>query len=520
MANPDVMRERRWLTLLVVCVSLMVIGLDNTILNVAIPTLGRDLHATTSSLQWMVDSYTLVFAGLLLTAGSLGDRFGRYKALTFGLVIFGIGSLASAFSGSAGALIATRAFMGIGGAFIMPATLSVISNVFTEPAERSKAIGIWAGVSALGVGIGPLAGGFLLSHFFWGSVFLVNVPVVAIALIGGWFFIPDSRDPSAPRLDVLGALLSIVGLAVFLWAVIEAPSHGWGSPEIVTAFVLGVGVLAGFAAWELHTANPMLDMRYFRNPRFSAASGAIAITFFTLFGTLFLMTQYLQSVLGYSTLKAGALLLPQAGVMMICAPLSTGFVRRFGNKMVVGVGLGIVSASLLLMTQLGVHDPMWHVIGITMVLGLGMSQVFAPATDSIMGSLPKEKAGVGSAMNDTTRQAGGAVGVAVLGSVLASRFHHGVAHATVLQHLPATAIRSDIGSALTYAHSAAAQPYADVITQIARQSYVDAFHLAALLGAGTMIVTAAAVVRWLPHRSAGVVVAPAPRPVEMAFDAV
>src|SRR5580704_8946821 len=225
------MYKRRWLTLLVVCVSLMVIGLDNTILNVALPTLGRDLHASTSGLQWIVDVYVLVFAGLLLTAGSLTDRFGRYKGLTFGLVVFGTGSLASALSGSTGVLIATRAFMGIGGAFIMPSTLSILTDVFRDPAERSKAIGIWAGVSALGVGIGPVFGGFLLSHFYWGSVFFVNVPIVIVALIAGWWLVPDSKDPAAPKLDAVGALLSIAGLATLLWAVIEAPSHGWASPS-------------------------------------------------------------------------------------------------------------------------------------------------------------------------------------------------------------------------------------------------------------------------------------------------
>src|ERR1700730_3517058 len=338
------MYKRRWLTLLVVCVSLMVIGLDNTILNVALPTLGRQLHATTSSLQWIVDVYVLVFAGLLLTAGSLGDRFGRYKTLTIGLVIFGIGSLASALSGSAGSLIATRAFMGIGGAFIMPATLSIITNVFTEPAERAKAIGVWAGVSALGVGIGPVAGGFLLAHFYWGSVFFVNVPIVIVGLVAGWFLIPDSRDPSAPKLDPLGALLSIAGLATVLWAIIEAPTHGWSSTPIVGAFVVGFAILAAFIYLELHSSSPMLDLGFFKNPRFTAASAAITLVFLSLFGSLFLLTQYLQAVLGFSPLKAGAVLVPQAVVIMIAAPLSSARVQRFGNKGVGGAGLTIAAS--------------------------------------------------------------------------------------------------------------------------------------------------------------------------------
>ncbi|MHB8465702.1 MAG: MFS transporter [Acidimicrobiales bacterium] len=517
-AAPDVMHRRRWLTLIVVCVSLMVIGVDNTILNVALPTLGRQLHAPTSSLQWIVDSYTLVFAGLLLTAGSLGDRFGRYKTLTLGLVIFGVGSLASALSGSTGVLIATRSFMGIGGAFIMPATLSILSNTFTEPVERSKAIGLWAGVSALGVGMGPLAGGFLLSHFFWGAIFLVNIPVVVAALIGGWFFVPDSRDPSAPRLDPIGAVLSIVGLATLLWAVIEAPSHGWGAPEIVASFAVGIAVLLGFVFWELHSSHPMLDMRFFKDRRFSAASSAIAITFFTLFGSLFLMTQYFQSVLGFSTLKAGAMLLPQAGVMMVCAPLSSVFVQRIGSKYVVGFGLSVVAFTLVWISRLGVHESTWHIVPVTMMLGLGMSQVFAPATDSIMGSLPKEKAGVGSAMNDTTRQAGGAVGVAVLGSILASRFRTEVAHGTLVNHLPVAAARTDLQSALAYARTAAGRPYAAAIQSIAKKSFVDAFHLSVLLGAAIMVVTAVGIMRWLPHRArAGAMTVSVP-PIEVALD--
>src|SRR5437899_2014020 len=255
-ADTKAMHDRRWFTLLVLCLSLLVIGLDNTVLNVALPTLAKPkalgiggLGASASQLQWIVDAYTIVFAGLLLTAGSLGDRFGRYRALTFGLAVFGTGSLLSAFSGSATNLIATRALMGVGAAFIMPATLSILTNVFTDPDERAKAIGVWAGVAGIGIGAGPVVGGILLHNFWWGSVFLVNVPVVITALVLGYLLVPDSRDPAAPPLDPFGSILSIIGLSAVLWSVIEGPSHGWRSPEVITGFVIGALVLSGFLAW-------------------------------------------------------------------------------------------------------------------------------------------------------------------------------------------------------------------------------------------------------------------------------
>lgn len=499
--DPDAAYRRRWATLLVLCLSLMVIGLDNTILNVAIPTLSRSLHASTSQLQWIVDSYTIVFAGLLLTAGSLGDRFGRYKALTVGLLLFGSGSVASAFATSANMLIATRAFMGIGGAFIMPATLSIITNVFTNPTERGKAIGIWAGVSALGIGFGPIAGGYLLSQFWWGSVFLVNVPVVIAGLILGYLLIPDSSDPTAPKLDPLGALLSIGGLAGVLFAVIEGPAYGWSSTSVLTGFAVGVVLLVAFVAWELWYSSPMLDVRFFENPRFTAASGAITLTFFTLFGSLFLLTQYLQSVLGYSTVKAGAVLLPQAAVLMIVAPSSPIFVRRVGNKVVVAFGLTVVAVAMVLFALLPVGAPMWQVIATTCVLGIGMGNVMAPATDSIMGSLPRNKAGVGSAVNDTTRQMGGAVGVAALGSVLSSGYRHSVSHAAAAQHLPAAVVKAigdNVGQAVGVAQSGHAGPYAAAVTAIARQGFVSAFHTAALVGAFVVALAAVGVAIWLP----------------------
>lgn len=503
--DPEVIYRRRWLTLLVLCISLIVITLDNTILNVALPTLAKPtaqggLAASSSQLQWIVGAYTIVFAGLLLSAGSLGDRFGRYKGLAIGLTIFGAGSLLSATATSANMLIGTRALMGIGGAFIMPSTLSILTNVFTDPAERGKAIGIWAGVSALGIGLGPISGGALLAHFWWGSVFLVNIPIVIVGLVLGFLLVPESQDPSKPRLDPLGALLSIVGLTVVLWSVIEAPSHGWGSGLIVGGFVLGLAVLGAFFVWERHTAHPMLDMTFFENPRFTAASGAITLTFFALFGTLFLLTQFLQSVLGYSTVEAGAVLLPQAAVMMVMAPLSSIWVRRFGNKVVVTTGLMIVSASLFMFLAFNASSSVGAVIAISMVMGLGMANIMAPATDSIMGSLPRTKAGVGSAVNDTTRQVGGAVGVAVLGSVLSSHYTSAVTDRLGSSVDPGRleGIKGGVGQAVGIGKSFAG---GESIIVAAREAFVGGMHLAAVVGGSVTLIAALGVARWLPARA-------------------
>ncbi|MEO8696796.1 MAG: DHA2 family efflux MFS transporter permease subunit [Acidimicrobiales bacterium] len=507
--DPDVAYRYRWYTLLVLCLSLMVIGLDNTVLNVAIPTLAKPvsaggLHAAGSELQWIVDAYTIVFAGLLLTAGSLGDRFGRYRGLALGLVIFGTGSAISAMASSATLLILTRGLMGIGGAFIMPSTLSILTNIFQDNRERAKAIGVWAGVSAVGVGFGPIAGGFLLTHFWWGSVFLVNVPIVIAALVLGYLFIPESKDPSAPRLDPIGALLSIAGLVALLWAIIEGPAKGWVSPSELVAFAIAAIVLGTFAWWELHTAEPMLDMRYFRNPRFSAASGAVTITFLTLFGTIFLLTQYFQSVLGYSTLKAGSMLIPQALLMMVFAPMSTRWVHRFGNKVVVVFGMVVVTGTLLAMTTFQTNSSTLHVIAITSLLGFGMAHVMPAATESIMGSLPREKAGVGSAMNDTTRQVGGAVGVGLLGSILSSRYGShvtsglaGIAPSSLVDRA-----KDSIGSALGVAQNdPAAESIRTQITATARSSFVSGMHTTLFIAASIVVLGALAVLKFLPART-------------------
>jgi EmrB/QacA subfamily drug resistance transporter len=496
--------ERRWLILGVLCFSLLVIVLDNSILNVALPSIVRELDATNTQLQWIVDSYTLVFAGLLLTAGSLGDRFGRRPALQVGFALFGLGSLASAMSTTPNMLIFSRAFMGIGGAFIMPATLSIITNVFPTR-ERGKAIGIWAATAGLGAALGPLTGGFLLEHFYWGSVFLVNLPIVIFGLVAGVFLIPDSKDPSAPRLDPVGAVLSIIGLALVLFAIIEAPRNGWTDPVTVVCFLVGVAVLGSFAWWELHSSHPMLDFNFFRNPRFSAASSAITLTFFAMFGSLFLFSQYLQFVLGYTPLQTGIRLLAVAIPMMIVAPLSPRFVHRFGTKYVVAAGMSLSTIGLILLSFLTADSTYSELVWRLVILSCGLALTMAPATESIMGSLPLAKAGVGSAVNDTTRQVGGALGVAVLGSVFNSIYTSSVTDGLSASSLPASAVaaaKDSVGGALAVAASIGGAA-GNEVAQVARSAFVDGLELASRAGALVTLIGVVITLLWLPARARG-----------------
>lgn len=491
--------DRRWMILVVLCFSLLVIVLDNSILNVALPTIQKDLNASSSDLQWIVDSYTLVFAGLLLTAGSLGDRFGRRGALQIGFALFGVGSIASALVGSAGALIATRAFMGIGGALIMPATLSIITNVFPAH-ERPKAIGAWAGVAGLGGALGPLTGGFLVQHFYWGSVFLVNIPIVVVGVLAGFVLIPTSRDPEAPRLDPLGAVLSIVSLSVILYAIIEAPEQGWGSSSTLTRLAVGLVLLAAFIVWELRSDHPMLDVRFFEKPRFTAAAGAITLVFFAMFGSLFLQTQYFQFVLGYSPLETGIRMLPFAAAMMITAPFSSKVVQRIGTKFTVAIGLGLVTVGLVALTGLQADTPYGNIFWRLMLMSAGMGFTMAPATESVMGSLPIFKAGVGSAVNDTTRQIGGALGVAIVGSVLATTYSDRMG--PILSTLPpaAGAAGNSIGAAQAIANSLPAQ-MAEVgaaLIAASKSAFVTAMHQGVLVAAGATALGVIIVLLFLP----------------------
>ena len=496
-------RDRR-LILAVLCVSLLIVSLDNTILNVALPVIVRTLHASSSSLQWIVDSYAIVFAGLLLVAGSLGDRLGRKWVFMTGLVIFSAGSAVSAFSGTADRLIAARAFMGIGGAAIMPLTLSILTGTFTEARERARAIGIWSGTTGLGVAVGPVAGGWLLAHFWWGSVFLVNVPIALIGLFAAVWLVPNSKNPNTKRSDPIGAGLSIVGMGLLLWGIIEAPNRSWTSPLILGAIAAALAVLTLFIIWERHSSHPMLEVSFFKSRRFSAAVGAMGLVMFALMGGLFLLTQYLQFSLGYTAFETGLRIAPIAAVLLVVAPLSSVLDRLVGTKPVVFAGMAIVALGFGLLTRVTVHDTYMDVLPAFLLIGLGTGLAFAPSTESVMGSLPVDQAGVGAATNGAALQTGGALGVGVLGSLLNTRYQNQLAPVLAHYKMPASIlhlITSSLGGAL-----AVSQKIGGVLgpelANFARRSFVSGLDLAVSVGAAVVGTAGLVVLVVLPNRSA------------------
>ncbi len=498
--TPEVIHSRRWVTLAVLCLSLLLVVVDSSIVNVALPTLSRVLHASTTSLQWITDAYTLAVAGLLLTLGSLGDRIGRQRLLAAGLAVFGLGSALAGMSSSAGQLIAFRVLMGIGAAAIMPATLSILTSVFTNPAERAKAIGAWSAVAGLGVAIGPSAGGWLLEHFAWGSIFMVNLPIVAVALAAGRFVIPPSAGPRRKPLDPAGAVLSIAGLLAVVYAIIEAPQHGWLSGTTVGIAAGGLVILAAWVAVELRSSHPMVDLRVFANARFSAASFAVTMIFFALFGWLFLFTQQMQFVLGYSALQAGVRTLPFAVAMAATSAVSAKLAARAGTKLSVAAGLAFMAAGFGLMTTSTVHTGYPFLALASVILAIGMGLAMAPATESIMGSLPPAQAGVGSAVNDTTREIGGAIGIAVMGSVASSVFSSHL-HAS-LAHLPTSFADAtgSLGAALTaarQAHSASGQ----ILAHAAQHAFITGSDTAVLAAVAAALLGALAAAAFLPARA-------------------
>ncbi len=493
---------RRWLALAVLCVALLMVNLDNTVLNVALPTLVRDLHATTSQLQWIVDAYVLVFAGLLLVAGSVADRIGRKKLFCAGLLAFAAGSTWAAFSGSTGMLIAARASMGIGGAVMMPATLSLITSIFTDAAERQRAIGLWAGTSGLGVALGPIVGGALLARFWWGSVFLINVPVALAGFACAIPLIPESRNHAARRPDLAGAALSIAGLGLLLWSLIEAPVQGWASPRVLAAGAGGLAVLAVFTLWERWTSHPMLNLAFFRDRAFSGAVCSVAMVTFGLYGTLFLLTQYLQFSLGYSALAAGTRVLPAAGMIAVIAPLSAFALRVTTVRYTVAAGLACIAGGLWLLSGVTVASTYASIVPGIMLLGAGAGLAMPAATESVMGSLPGGDLGVGSATNGAFLQTGGALGVAVIGSLLNTRYAGNISAVLAPYHVPGPVlqvIRGSLGGALEMAARAGGQ-LGDELARAARSAFVSGMDLGLTVGACVAIGGCVVALAVLPAR--------------------
>ncbi|MER6615494.1 DHA2 family efflux MFS transporter permease subunit [Streptomyces xantholiticus] len=442
--------RRRWQILAVLCLSLVLIGLDNLILNLALPKIQTSLGSTSTELQWIVDSYTLAFGGLLLLCGTLADRFGRKRLLLVGLLLFMGFSVGAAFADGSTTLVVLRAAMGVGAAMIMPATLSIIKDVF-PPEEQAKAIGVWAGTAALGVPLGPVVGGLMLEHFWWGSVFLINVPVVIVALAAGLWLIPESRNEEHPGLDLFGALLSVLGLVALVYGLVEASRNGWSDPVIIGSLAAGALLLVAFVLWERRAPHPMLQPELFRDARFSGAAAAITAISFGMYGALFVLTQYLQFVLSYEPLAAGLRLLPIATII-VAAPLSPKLVERIGLRWTVAAGLVLITASLALNAGAGVESEGRILVSLAL-FGLGMGLGMPASADAMLSAAPSGQAGAGSAVTDAAMQVGGALGIAVVGSVLTTSYRDALPGFDGLPGPAAEAAGDSIGAATAVASS-------------------------------------------------------------------
>jgi MFS transporter, DHA2 family, multidrug resistance protein len=496
---------RRWAILAVLVTSLLVVVLDNTILNVALKTIQLSLSATQSELVWAINSYILVFAALLFTWGVLGDRYGRKRILVIGMLLFGAASALSAFASSPEQLIVFRALMGIGGAAVLPVSLAIITVIF-PPAERGRAVGLWAAAVGAAVAIGPIVGGFLLEHFWWGSVFLINVPVVMLGVAGILALVPETRDPSPRGFDPIGVLISIVGLLLLVYGIVHAgDTREWGSPSVLGWIVAGVVVLAGFVLYEMRNRHPSLDTALFRNADFNVSLASVSLTFFAMMGATFFLAFYLQFLRGFSPLEAGLCILPVAAGQLVSAPRSAALVSRFGARTVMTAGLLLVTVAFALLLLADVDTPLWTLLVTYLLIGLGMGSVIAPATTRMLATLPPQRAGAGSAVQTTMRQVGGALGVAILGSVLATVYGSQVLSA--LGVLPASAARAASGSVgTTYevvdelvSQQALSAEQGRALIDAANTAFVDAMHVVTLIVVVILAVAAAVVFFFLPR---------------------
>jgi MFS transporter, DHA2 family, multidrug resistance protein len=507
---------RRWAILAVLVTSLLVVVLDNTILNIALPTIQRDLEATQSQLVWAVDSYILVFAALLFTWGVLGDRYGRKKILLTGLTIFGLASAACAFAPSAEALIGFRAIMGIGGAAVLPVTLAIITVVF-PPHERGRAIGMWAGAVGAAVALGPVLGGLLLENPAWsswltgndwGAVFLVNVPIVIVGIIGILRVVPETKNPKAAKLDIPGLVMSFTGLVLLVYGIIHASeTKTFLAASVLIPMFLGISVIAAFLVIEARSDHRSFDVSLFKNRGYAVSLSAVSLTFFALSGITFTLPFYLQVLRGYSTLTAGLCFLPFAVGQLIAAPRSATLVLRFGYKTVMGTGLFLVSFALLALTQLELDTSIWLILAVFFLFGLGMGSVIAPASTVMQNVLPLARAGAGSAVQNTVRQVFGALGVAVISTILATRFAAGIK--PTLDQLPAaippeaTNLASEsVGGAVAVLSAAGEAglpaPVVESATAAAFESFLNASHVTAFVSAGMVLIAAVVMVSMLP----------------------
>jgi len=496
---PDVYR-RRWVILGVLCTSLMIIVIGNTSLNVAMPTMSEALGLTNSQQQWVVDAYSLIFAGMLFTAATLGDRFGRKGFMQVGIALFGAASAyATFFADSAAGVIISRGVMGLGGALVMPATLSILVNSFPSH-ERAKAIGIWAGIAGGGGALGLVLGGWLVENFWWGSAFAINVPVAIIALVLGARVVPTSKDRHPSKLDPVGALLSMVGLGLFVYGLIEAPKWGWASATSLGVIGAGVAVLTGFVFWELHSKSPMLDVRLFKDRRFGVSSIGMTLVFLTMFGFFFVVSQLFQLVLGYGPFESGLRMLPIMPVMIVFSTRAAGLVQRYGARTIVTIGMVLTAGGVFILSFLGPTSGYGHVLVGMFVMASGMGLTMTPMTELIMSSVPRDKAGVGSAMNDTTREVGTTLGVAVLGSILSSGYTSNLGGAvTGLPEAARNTAEGSLAGALGVAREIGGTQGAAII-DAAKSAWTDGLQLSMFIGTAIVLVAAVIAARYLPGK--------------------
>ena len=494
--------RRRWWTLVTIAISVLIVVLDSTIVNIALPTLQRELNTTLSELQWIINAYIMSFAALMLTMGALGDRIGRAKMLQAGIVLFAGASLAAAFASSGGQLILWRAIMGIGGAMILPATLAIITNVFPRE-ERGRAIGVWAGLNGIGIALGPIIGGLIIESFQWNWIFLINMPVAAVALIAGWFLIPDSRDPNPKRLDLSGTILSATALSSLVFGLIQGGNWGWTDQAVIASLAASVVLVTLFILWERHTKHPILEIGFFRNPRFSAGVGTVSMMALALIGITFALTLYMQFVNGYTALETGVRFVPLALGIFIGAGSADKIVSRLGTTRVIVtgfIGTAIIGA---LASFWRVDTAYWQLGSMFFGLGFFLGYIAAPATEAVMGALPEARAGIGSAMNTVSRLVAGSIGVAALGAALStlysSSFEKAAAAIDGLSPEIAEAASDSVGVAVTIAEKLP-PGIGDALALAAKESFMDGWQVMAFVTCSISVIGAIFVLKFMPPR--------------------